>query len=764
MKMRKFILLTASCLMSFICVHAQTGIYGKLSAQSDNSPIVGGYVLLVKDGEIVNWSVSDKNGKYNILDISEGKYVIEVTCMGYKTIQDPVVFSGACERSYIMEEEAVELDEVAVIADRSQVVTRTANGQRFYLSEEAKKKRNPFQALQEVPALISDANTSSIKMANGSSPLILINGNVLNSGINPISPSDIESVEVINSVSARYLQEGVTSIVNIKLKQNAKPYIWLEAATRHEIPIDNGFGVGYFEVGNQKISLYGRAAYTYTYHDDVESSIERYNGNYCQNYEQISRSDMGQWLGELLFKWQASNKDYFAAQLYGTSTDSKVRQNAYGTYTSMFNEEQTYKFISSSLDDSKILTSGLYYKHSFAPNNDLEVRLSYNLNKNNYSALQTDYYDELSSDIESTYKNKRNSGSLYIDYSKVFANNSSLILGSRSTLVMDEINNMVGANPLFEHRNYNQYIYAGYGGTYKYKLYYNASVGMEGIWAKAGNTDYSYIRPRGNASITWVINPQNSIQLSYNLTNTAPSVSALNPYNVSTDPLVVAIGNPNLKPQMMHYISANYTLNVGNLYISSQAYYKRINDMIEIYGYTEDDIYYSTYANSGHFSQASAGANISYNFKWGRIYGGGGWYANYYENQKAKHSAYASLGFNAQVKKFSFYGDFNYSYKDYFAAISHTQYYRPTTANIQVNYNFTPDFYIGICLQHITGEFRTKTITKDGSFNSITENRYKDQCLRPWIIIRYTFRKSSERQHKLGKVLDSNEQGISIKR
>lgn len=124
-----------------------------------------------------------------------------------------------------MEEEAMELDEVAIIADRSQVVTRTANGQRFYLSEEAKKKRNPFQALQEVPALISDANTSSIKMANGSSPLILINGNVLNSGINPISPSDIESVEVINSVSARYLQEGVTSIVNIKLKQNVKPYI-----------------------------------------------------------------------------------------------------------------------------------------------------------------------------------------------------------------------------------------------------------------------------------------------------------------------------------------------------------------------------------------------------------------------------------------------------------------------------------------------------------------------------------------------------------
>lgn len=71
---------------------------------------------------------------------------------------------------------------------------------------------------------------------------------MVNSGIGPISPADIESVEVVNSVSARYLQEGVTSILNIKLKKQTKPYLWLEGATRHEIPLDNGFGVGYFEV------------------------------------------------------------------------------------------------------------------------------------------------------------------------------------------------------------------------------------------------------------------------------------------------------------------------------------------------------------------------------------------------------------------------------------------------------------------------------------------------------------------------------------
>lgn len=718
-------------------------------------------MLLIKDGQIVNSCVSSNDGRYNLSDNSNGTYILEVTCMGFKTIQDSLVLNGTCEKNYHLEEESIQLDEVTIVADRSQVVSRTANGQRFYLSAEAKKKSNPFQALQEIPLLISDANTSSIKMVNGSAPLILINGNIVNSGVNPISPSDIESVEVINSVSARYLQEGVSSIVNIKLKKTTKPYLWLEAATRHEIPLNNGFGVGYFEVGNQKFSLYGRASYNYVYHDDIESTITRSNTTYNQNYEETTRNDAGSWLGEMLFKWQITNNDYFAAQIYGTTKESESGHNASGVYTS--DVEQVYKFNSSSTDDSKILTSGLYYKHTFAPENDLEVRLSYNYNKNNYSAVRTDFFDERTSETESLYKNKRNSGSLNVDYSRTFTNGSSLILGSRSTLVADKINYMVGKNPIFNHRNYNQYIYAGYGAAYKNKLYYSASIGIEGIWAKPGDTDYRYIRPRGSASLTWAINGHNSIQLSYKLTNTAPTVSSLNPYNISTDTLLVTVGNPNLKPQMINHISANYTLNVGNLYITPEAYYKHIGDMIEPYGYTKDGIYYSTYANSGHFSQVSAGANISYRFKWGRIYGGGGWYADHYEEQNAKNSAYGSLGFNAQAKNFSFYGTFDYSSRDY-TSVSYTKYYRPVMANLQINYNFTPDFYIGVCLQHITGEFRTKTITEDGSYRSVTENRYTDKCLRPWVILRYTFRKNSERRHKLGKVLDSNEQGISITR
>lgn len=84
--------------------------------------------------------------------------------------------------------------------------------------------------------------------------------------------------------------------------------------------------MGYFEVGNHKISLYGRAAYHYKYHEDVESSVNRTNTGYKQTYDQSTRNDTHKWIGELLLKYLITSNDYFAAQFYDSynSTEGKA--------------------------------------------------------------------------------------------------------------------------------------------------------------------------------------------------------------------------------------------------------------------------------------------------------------------------------------------------------------------------------------------------------------------------------------------------------
>lgn len=248
-------------------------------------PVTNGYVGLTANDSLVGFGTSGKDGRFKIEGIPYGKYTVSVDALFFNSIVDSISFGpGSASLAYAMEREEknVTLQGVTVTADRSKTVQRMANGQRFFLSVKAKEKHNPFDALCEIPMLLSDPSTSSVTMLDGKTPLILINGNRVNSGIAPINPADIECVEVINNVSARYLQEGIGGIVNIRLKDRRSPYVWLEAATRHDLPIDKGFGVFYFEVGNSKVSLYGRTSYNYTHHDDIEGTVSRSNTTYSQ--------------------------------------------------------------------------------------------------------------------------------------------------------------------------------------------------------------------------------------------------------------------------------------------------------------------------------------------------------------------------------------------------------------------------------------------------------------------------------------------------
>ena len=106
-------------------------------------------------------------------------------------------------------------------------MNRTATGEIFYLSEKAKNMKDPFRALQEIPRLYSDVANRKVQLEDGAQPLILINGNRYNSGIATLDPREIESVEIIDVVKARYLKDGYQKILNIKLKKKNTTFIFL---------------------------------------------------------------------------------------------------------------------------------------------------------------------------------------------------------------------------------------------------------------------------------------------------------------------------------------------------------------------------------------------------------------------------------------------------------------------------------------------------------------------------------------------------------
>lgn len=758
-----------SIIMCFICfcAKAQSNLFGTVVAAPDSVGVCDCNIALVCGDSICYETKPELDGGFFIGGVTNGDYTVEVDGLGYETFRQEISVDENMMLIIVLQPlSSINLGEVIVSADRSDMVKRTHDGQIFYLSDDAKNKRNPFMALQEIPLLISNPNTSQIQTIDGVTPLILIDGNRVNSGIAPIDPQEIESVEVITNPSARYLKYGYKSVVNIKLKRKQSPYQWFELATRHDIPLNYGFGVGYFEVGDPKYSLYGRAVYNYRYHDDYDMEMSRTDTGYVQQFSQCQRFDGWNWVGELLFKANPTRSNYFAAHLFGTTETKKNSLNGSGDMTIVEQDALPYDFNGNARNESAIITGSAYYKHSFENNSEIEARVAYNFNKNDYADKRIDEYESEQPSVysyEQQFHNKRQSGLLQIDYSNSYSDYGIVTAGAHTSLRYDRVTHASQPYSRFKHREISQYVYAGWVNKFWNKVWFVATAGIDGIWLKADESSNQYFRPRVSLGLTWIIDSHHSVGLDYQLTNTAPEVGQLNPYNTSTDIMTENVGNPYLLPQSMHYLPLTYTYNIEGLYIRPIAYYKRINDMISRTGYTNaNGVFVSTYENLGHFSQVLAALDVSYRLNHGRVYAKCGWYANYYTGQPRHNMFFVQGGFNYTLDKFSFYGKFGYQDRSIDSDISWTRYYKPLLAELQVNYNITPDFYIGACLQHFTGKYHSKTTIETGSYIQIEDIYHVDRNLRPWVILRYTFRRNESRKIKLDNVLESKEQGISI--
>ncbi len=496
---RRLLILLCLCLAGTVS-WAQHAFSGTVTDEK-NEPLPGAQVLLMENDSIYAVSLTDKDGKFALRNVRYGTYDLRILFPGYTPFEDKREIKNDQHYKFSLAPEInVDLENVEIVANRNDQVKRTATGQIFFLSEKAKNSGDPYLALKEVPRLVSDEAQRSIKMEDGSSPLVLINGIAVNSGITPIDPKEIESIEVVDVVSARYLRTGARHILNIKLKEKREPYRFFEAMTRHDLPLRVGMGAVYFEIGNSKYSLYGRGAADYTYHDDMELNSWQKGITYNKGSFSTNRADKRGYIGELLFKWMATRNDFLAFHLYAKNNKKQSDISGEGTYET--ETLQPFDYTGSDLDKSNLLTGSLYHKHNFSEQKTLETTLAFNKNWNiNDGERAESYPDRLYRNLFQ-YDNKRSSTSLNLDYSWNISSSSNLNIGNETRYVTDRIDETTSSNPVFHHREWSEYLYGTYNGKIE-SLYYMLSAGVEGFWLKAGNKKADYIRPKASVSGTY---------------------------------------------------------------------------------------------------------------------------------------------------------------------------------------------------------------------------------------------------------------------
>ena len=187
-------------------------------------------VLNAKDSALVTGTVTEGNGTFTV-KAAYGKYLVRVSFMGYETHFYPkeVVLNEKQATAALgkiqIAPSAMMMEEVQVRAERTlveyQLDKRVVNVDKNLVSSGG----TATDVLEQVPSVSVD-NDGNVSLRGSSNVKVLINGrpyelmgNDLETLLEQIPASSVESVEVITNPSAKYDPEGMSGIINIKLKE-----------------------------------------------------------------------------------------------------------------------------------------------------------------------------------------------------------------------------------------------------------------------------------------------------------------------------------------------------------------------------------------------------------------------------------------------------------------------------------------------------------------------------------------------------------------
>jgi len=268
---RLFLNLLLLCLLQA----ANGQVSGKVTNNTGN-PLPYASVLLLRssDTSLIKAASTDETGTYQLQYNGEGKYILQISCIGHDTWYSPEFELRASSPAkdfgtQVMKANLQTLGDVSVRAVKP-LIQQNAYGTIVNVESSILTKGNSvLQIIERSPGVMIDRRNGDIAMNGKSGVMIMLNGKVMRMStaqlltlLDGMSADDITTIELLNTPPAGYDAEGSAGLINIVLKKNRKK------GTNGSFSLSGGYGRGEKGTGsinlahNQKdISLYG--SYTY---------------------------------------------------------------------------------------------------------------------------------------------------------------------------------------------------------------------------------------------------------------------------------------------------------------------------------------------------------------------------------------------------------------------------------------------------------------------------------------------------------------------
>ncbi|WP_340199271.1 TonB-dependent receptor domain-containing protein [Ascidiimonas sp. W6] len=610
--MKKLVMLIA--LLSCYAILAQTApvepirigtVSGKVIDNILKQPVSYAAVVIksLADQSTITGGITKEDGSFQIEKLPEGKMILEIQFIGYKTFKKEIEISRQNRDLnlgiIIIEEEVAALEGVEVIAERSTIEQKIDRKVINVGKDLTTAGATAADIMNNIPSVNVDQQTGNITLRGNSNVRVMVDGKLSNVPIaqllQQIPSSSIKSIELITNPSAKYNPEGMSGIINIVLHRNANigfnGTINMGLTQGIEAKFNTSLDLNY---RNGKFNVYG----------NIGTNIGKYI-NDGHIFRVVENS-------EQFFDFFNNNKSY----LYKIGFDFYINdKNTFSFFTNqnIFDGNgrgiTDIRYYNGDFPDEKQFFNNINSNQSEQYNFDYKLELEkeghsieLEVDYNRFSSNEDAGFDfEGGTGIIPDYKDfvdtKRDQTFVNLDYVNPLSEKSKLEAGLEaryfntnvdyeSTGLTFNSNGVLRPTPDTEF-DYKMDIYSAYAtfGQNFEKWSYQVGVRVEDVQVKADTnvvrafTDkYTQIYP--SAFITYKPSDENQYQISVSRRVDRPGLEQVNPIREWATPLISSFGNPQLIPQFTNSIESNYTRRLKKGSITAGIFYRRIEDEI----------------------------------------------------------------------------------------------------------------------------------------------------------------------------------------
>lgn len=648
MKFMRRIFTFSLCLFVSLSLWAQSSrITGSVQDESGKHLSSASVSLLrASDSVMVKATATDKEGRYQFDNITNGEYLLLVSSVGFEKKYSAPFSASAGEAPVVqLQAAARSMAGVTVTAQKPFIETKIDKTVVNVEASPTSAGATALEVLEKSPG-ITVSNDGIISLKGKSGVIVMMDGKPtylspadLASLLKNLPASALDQIEIMTNPSAKYDASGNSGVINIKTKKGktagfngsimagvTTSYFEKHDGTFYVIPkTQNSINFNYRK---NKINFFGN------YNPNVYkgmASLEITRTKLDDNKNILGYNDV-----ETEFKFGNNNHtlklgmDYFADKknTFGVVVSGFLFNGHPTPVTTTTTADEHYEPLSILVSQTnnrikfKNFTSNFNYRHVFdSAGQELTADIDF-IAYNNLSkvALATDFYDgnyQQQGDpllLKGYIPSDINIYSFKSDYTLPFKKGGRLEAGVKSSYVKND--NLVdyqrwdvtkwAPDARSNHFIYDENINAVYLNANRQvkKWSFQGGLRLENTNAKGYqvNNDSTFHRHFTNlfpsAFVSYAADKRNTFTISYSRRITRPNYQDLNPFIFFLDSLSYRVGNPFLLPQFTHNFELSHSFK--NKLITTLNY-SSTNDVISQILKPDGDIVYSTADNVAKF-------------------------------------------------------------------------------------------------------------------------------------------------------------------